>query len=114
MTAPAFEWVPTVANSNGTATATVAAAKFGEGYQQRSASGLNNVASSFSLQWVGDETKIKSVYKFLKDRGGWQSFTWHPLLWEAPALFYCETWSEPTKDGRVFTITATFEQTFAP
>ncbi|TGN96127.1 phage tail protein [Burkholderia sp. USMB20] len=111
---PVFTWAPTVSNSTGTVTATVDSAKFGDGYQQRTAPGLNNMASSFSLQWVGDESKIRAIRSFLRDRGGWQSFTWTPVLWDAPGLFYCETWSEPTKDGRVFTITATFQQTFAP
>ncbi|CAD6536432.1 hypothetical protein LMG27952_03148 [Paraburkholderia hiiakae] len=112
--ADTFGWVPTVASASGTATATVRKAQFGDGYSQRAADGLNNVASSFSLQFIGDAAKISSILAFLRAAAGSTSFNWTPPLWTAPALFTCETWSEPTKDGNVFTITATFEQTFAP
>jgi phage-related protein len=112
--ADTFIWVPTVANLSGTATATVRKAQFGDGYAQRVADGLNNVASSFNLQFIGDAAKIAAVLAFLRAKAGAESFYWTPLLWSAPALFTCETWGEPTKDGDTYTITATFDQTFAP
>jgi phage-related protein len=112
--ADTFTWVPTVDGLSGTATASVASAKFGDGYQQRAASGINNVSSSFNLQFKGDALKIGAIMAFLIEKGGYESFEWTPMLWSAPGLFYCETWTEPTKDGDVYTMTATFQQTFQP
>jgi phage-related protein len=109
-----FGWAPTVAGSTGTATALVRSAQFGDGYQQRAADGLNNVSSAFNLQWVGDASKIGAILAFLRARGGAESFLWTPPLWDDAGLFYCETWTEPVKDGKTYTITATFQQTFQP
>jgi phage-related protein len=109
-----FTWAPTVSNSTGDTKAVARAAQYDDGYQQRVASGLNNVQSSFSLQFVGDATKIRSIRSFLRERGGAVSFEWTPVLWDEPGLFYCEKWSEPTKDGDVYTMTAQFVQTFQP
>ncbi|WP_186019671.1 phage tail protein [Burkholderia gladioli] len=112
--ADTFEWVPTVANMSGTDTAAVSKAQFGDGYAQRLADGINSVSASFDLQFMGDSAKISAIRAFLVERGGATSFYWTPPLEPAPLLFVCETWSRPTKDGNVYTMTATFEQTFAP
>jgi phage-related protein len=112
--ADTFTWVPTVANTSGTDTATVRKAQFGGGYTQRAADGLSNVAASFDLQFIGDAAKITAIRAFLIAHGGATSFLWTPPLEAAPLLFTCATWSRPSKDGGVYTMTATFEQTFAP
>ncbi|SAK65347.1 phage minor tail protein [Caballeronia pedi] len=112
--ADTFIWKPTVASSSGSTTAKVREAQFGDGYGQRVADGLNNVSSSFSFQFVNDAATISAILAFLRSHGGATSFSFTPLLWSAPALFVCKTWSEPTRDGNVYTITATFDQTFAP
>ncbi|WP_414446860.1 phage tail protein [Burkholderia sp. 22PA0099] len=112
--ADAFQWSPTVANMSGTDTATVRKAQFGDGYAQRAADGLNNVAAVFDLQFIGDAAKITAIRAFLAERGGATSFSWKPPLEAAPLLFVCETWSRPTVDGAIYTMTATFTQTFAP
>ncbi|MCM2537718.1 phage tail protein [Burkholderia glumae] len=112
--ADTFIWKPTVANSSGSATMKVRKAQFGDGYAQRTADGLNNSSSTFSLQFVNDAATIGAILAFLRAHGGATSFYWTPILWAAPALFTCETFSEPTRDGNIYTITATFEQTFAP
>ncbi|MDR5736128.1 phage tail protein [Caballeronia sp. LZ025] len=112
--ADTFTWAPTVSNSSGSTTLKVRKAQFGDGYAQRVADGLNSAASTFSLQFVGDATKISAILAFLRAHAGAAAFYWTPLLWAAPALFTCESFSEPTRDGDVYTITATFDQTFAP
>ncbi|MGF6976352.1 phage-related protein [Paraburkholderia sp. JPY465] len=112
--ADSFTWPPTVAGTSGTDTASVRSAKFGDGYEQRSADGINNIAASFDLQFIGDAAKISAIRAFFIARGGATSFLWTPPLEASPLLFYCATWSRPTKDGDVYTMTATFTQTFAP
>ncbi|WP_018435358.1 phage tail protein [Paraburkholderia atlantica] len=112
--ADTFTWSPTVAGTSGTDTASVRAGKFGDGYEQRSADGINNIVASFDLQFIGDASKISAIRAFLKERAGATSFYWTPPLEASPLLFYCATWSRPAKDGDVYTMTATFTQTFAP
>ncbi|WP_321940050.1 phage tail protein [Paraburkholderia sp. J8-2] len=107
-----FDWVPTVANFSGTTSTVVRSAKFGDGYEQRAADGLNNVSTQYALQFIGGEAKIKAILAFLKAAGGATSFLWTPPLEDAPLVFYSETWTPPTKDGDTWTMTATFQQTF--
>ena len=108
-----FEWVPAVANHAGSVTFRVRKAQFGDGYAQRVADGLNNRASSFNLTFIGDAVKIGEILEFLDAHLGCSGFWWQPPLRD-PGLFVCEKYSEPTKDGSTYTITATFDQTFAP
>lgn len=111
--ADTFNWVPAVSNLSGSATLRVRKAQFGDGYAQRIPDGINNRASSYNLMFVGDAATIGAILAFLDAHAGATSFYWTPLL-RAQALFTCEKYSEPTKDGSAHTITATFDQTFAP
>lgn len=107
-----FGWVPTVEGLSGTATLKVRKAQFGDGYRQTSADGINSRSSTFNLQFKKDATTMAAILAFLDAHAG-VSFYWSPLL-RGPLLFTCETYGEPTKDGDIYTLTATFEQTFAP
>lgn len=106
-----FTWAPAVSSLSGTATLKVRKAQFGDGYEQRAADGLNNRRSSYNLTFIGDASKIGAILAFLDARAGAEAFYWTPLL-RTQSLFTCETYSEPTKDGDIYTITATFDQTF--
>lgn len=107
-----FSWSPRT-TASGDTTFTVRKAKFGDGYEQRAADGLNNRRSSYQLTFVGDAAKITAILAFLDAHAGAKSFYWTPSL-RSPSLFTCEKYSEPVKDGDAFTIAATFDQTFAP
>ncbi|AFQ50450.1 phage tail protein [Burkholderia cepacia] len=108
-----FNWSPTVQGFGGDTTLRVRKAEFGDGYTQRAADGLNNRVSTYTLRFVGSAAKITEIFAFLDARAGAISFFWSPPL-RPQARFVCEKYTEPTKDGRVYTITAQFEQTFAP
>lgn len=112
--ADTFIWSPTVAGSSGSTTERVRKAQFGDGYAQRIPDGINSESSSFNLQFIGDAVTIGAILAFLQSHAGATAFNWTPLLWSAPALFTCEKYSQPTKDGDAYTIAATFDQTFAP
>ncbi|VVE78194.1 phage tail protein [Pandoraea sputorum] len=107
-----FNWSPRTTASGDTAF-TVRKAKFGDGYEQRAADGLNNRRSSYQLTFVGEAPKIAAILAFLDAHAGARSFFWTPPL-RPQALFVCEKHSEPVKDGTTYSITATFDQTFAP
>lgn len=110
--ADVFTWVPTVANLSGDTTLRTRTAQFGDGYAQKAADGINNRSTTYSLQFIGDAEKIAAIAAFLDAHAGATSFLWTPPL-RAQALFTCEAYTEPTKDGGVYTMTATFDQSFA-
>ena len=110
--ADTFTWAPTVANASGNATLRTRTAQFGDGYAQKAADGINGRSSTFSLQFIGDAAKITAILAFLDAHAGATSFLWTPPLREQ-SLFTCEAYTEPTKDGNVYTMTATFNQSFA-
>ncbi|WOD19843.1 phage tail protein [Paraburkholderia kirstenboschensis] len=112
--ADTFTWSPTVAGTSGSTSQRVRKAQFADGYVQRVADGINSKSSSFNLQFIGDAATISAIMAFLDAHSGAIAFNWTPLLWAAPALFTCEKYSQPTRDGDAYTITATFDQTFAP
>jgi len=108
-----FNWVPTVAGLSATTTLKVRKVTFGDGYTQRAPDGINNRSTSYQLTFVRDATTITAILAFLDAHAGATAFYWTPLL-RPQALFTCETYTEPVKDGNVYTITAQFDQTFAP
>ncbi|MBM2769927.1 phage tail protein [Burkholderia anthina] len=108
-----FNWSPTVEGFGGDATLKVAKASFGDGYTQRSADGLNNRKSTYNLRFVGNADKISAILAFLDGHAGAASFFWTPPL-RSQGRFVCEKYTEPVKNGHFYTITAQFEQTFAP
>jgi phage-related protein len=101
-----------VANLSGTATLLVRKAQFGDGYQQKAQDGINNRSSSFNVAFVGDAPKISAIMAFLDAHAGATPFLWTPPL-RPQLMFTCETYSEPTKDGTVYSMSATFDQFFA-
>lgn len=108
-----FIWSPTVQGFGGDTTLRARKAQFGDGYAQRVADGLNNRQSTYYLRFVGKADKIAAILEFLDAHAGATSFYWTPLL-RPQGLFVCEKYTEPTKDGDVYTMTAQFEETFAP
>ncbi|KVG77226.1 phage tail protein [Burkholderia ubonensis] len=111
--ADTFIWSPTVGGFGGDTALRVRKAGFGDGYTQRAADGLNNRQSTYNLRFVGKATKIAAILTFLDAHAGAASFYWTPPL-RPKAQFVCAKYTEPTKDGDVYTITAQFEQVFAP
>lgn len=108
-----FQWSPTTQGHSGDTTLRMRKAQFGDGYAQRVADGLNNRQSTYNLRFVGKAEKIAAILAFLDAHAGAVSFYWTPPL-RPQGLFVCEKYAEPTKEGDVYTITAQFEQTFAP
>ena len=106
-----FAWAPTIENYSGTATLKTRKAVFGDGYTQDVEDGINNRSSTYSLQFRGKADKITAILAFLDARAGATRFYWSPPF-RGQLLFICSTYNEPTKDGDVWTMTATFEQRF--
>jgi phage-related protein len=85
-------------------------AKFGDGYQQRTADGINTSQRMFQLQFKNrSDTERDAIIAFLEARNGVESFDWTPPVGSA-GKWVCKHWTEsPTQVDRN-TITAKFEE----
>ena len=73
----------------------VRAVKFGDGYEQRTAAGLNSDPQMWSLiadKRLGED--VGAVYDFLKARGGHEAFFWTPPGETVTRVFVCRGWKK--------------------
>tara|TARA_R110000822_G_scaffold43537_3_gene117473 strand:+ start:267 stop:620 length:354 start_codon:yes stop_codon:yes gene_type:complete len=73
---------PAIEPSSGSSKATsynIKEAKFGDGFSQRSARGINNVVDKWSLTFANvNNTRADELEAFVLARGGTQAFLWTP------------------------------------
>jgi phage-related protein len=90
--------------------------RFGDGYAQRQADGLNPLAQQWSVKFSAvDNANADDLIAFLRARGGVEAFDWTPLWHTAAIRVVCPRWSrsQPTEFGQC-DISATFVQVFEP
>ena len=115
MTIEAFPWSiqsasqPTTKNKD-----TIRKVQFGDGYTQVSGSGLNSESLTYEYSFTGRPELGLQIYAFLR-RHKTKSFSFKPpfgelALWRVEA----DSLQKVIKSKTVMTITATFEQAFAP
>ncbi|VVM95822.1 phage tail protein [Pseudomonas fluorescens] len=90
---------------------TVKVIKFGDGYEQRQASGLNRLPRKFSLTFKNKTAVIADIDAFLSARGSVEAFSYtHPG--QAAGVFVCREWTRTDIAFRASGLTATFEEVF--
>lgn len=98
--------------STGQSNAVVRRAQFGDGYAQSSANGINPISRNWSVEFIGQKSRIQEIVNFLDSHIG-KSFVWETPFF-GDAYFYCDSY-KPTPNGyRLWSLTATFEQTYQP
>lgn len=106
-----FTWCATK-SSTGQSNGIVRRAQFGDGYAQSAADGINHIRDSWNVEFVGSKQRTQEIIDFLRAHVG-QSFIWE-IPFVGDGYFYCDTFN-PTPNGqRLWTVTATFEQTYQP
>ncbi|SNY70875.1 phage tail protein [Pantoea sp. GL120224-02] len=83
--------------------------RFGDGYEQRRADGINGVQSRYSIMLSGPHATMQAVDDFLSQHGGVSAFLWQPPGQPAPAIFICRRWSAVRMAKRT-EITGEFER----
>ena len=110
MSKPTFTWNPDLGASR-TVTPRVTVVKFGDGYEQRMANGINPVVQVWQLTFTRDQQEAMEIDSFLAERKSVESF-----LWTTPhgfsGTFVCRQWTVSRQSFGVFAVTATFEQVF--
>lgn len=107
-----FTWAPD-SKASGTVTFATLSAKFGDGYEQVAADGINNESQSWPLTFTGLADRTTPIRDFLKARNGTQSFFWTPPL-GVQGYYRCAEYTLQPMGGRLWQITATFKQAFQP
>lgn len=88
--------------------------KFGDGYEQRLAAGLNTDPEMWRLEFRGLTTSTATaIDNFLKARNAVETFDWLSPSGTA-AKFVCPEWSRSFDEPNVESIRATFVQVFEP
>jgi phage-related protein len=105
-----FTWVPDYGAKCDRAPS-VRSVKFGDGYEQRAANGLNADMRKYSLTFSARAAaESAAIDAFLTTQGGVASFDYtHPG--ESSRKFVCREWSNTDVGYGLETITATFQQT---
>lgn len=115
MAIEAFPWSVQAAGQPTTKSKdTIRKAQFGDGYAQVSGSGLNDETLTFEYTFTGRPDTGLLIYAFLR-RHKTKSFSFQPpfgdlTLWRVQA----DSLQKLVKGKTVMSITATFEQAFAP
>ncbi|WP_447717261.1 phage tail protein [Pluralibacter gergoviae] len=115
MAIEAFAWRIQAASQSATkSTDNIRKVQFGDGYSQVSGNGINEEALSYEFSFSGDPQTALDIYAFLR-RHKTKSFSFKPpfgdlALWRVAA----NSLQKIPLSKKVITISATFEQAFAP
>ena len=112
MALPVFDatWLPEVGASK-QQTPRIKKIPFGNGYEQRSADGININKEIWPLTFKGDPVKIQAIDDFLIARNSLQAFEW--VTPEAKTIAVtCSSWTHTWDDFGWHTLTAEFNQVF--
>lgn len=107
-----FTWCP-LNQPTGNVRLRTRTAQFGDGYSQSSGDGINTKEQSWPLMFTKSEPEAQSIIDFLDRHQGYKAFFWTPPMGEL-GLYRVDAYTvRPLRPG-LYTISATFTQTFHP
>jgi phage-related protein len=104
-----FTWMPEWESSM-EQQPTVNVTKFGDGYETRVPTGINNNAQKWNLQFSTSNQTSQDALAFVRARNAVESFYWTNPLSET-GVYVCRSWRVQRKQG-VNVLSFTFEQVF--
>ncbi|AOM40027.1 phage tail protein [Xenorhabdus hominickii] len=112
-----FTYIPRV-NAAGDVTQKVRTVQFGDGYTQRSGSGLNSEHQNWTVSFVGNKQYIGEIRQFLVRHAGYRAFKWQNPLSDM-GLYVCQghKLTAMGMNGRqepMYQLSAVFETTYQP
>lgn len=90
-------------------------ARFGDGYEQRAADGINNLDQVW--EYTADEVDdvvADDMVAFLRARNGVEAFNYWPMRAGAAIRVQCAKWSRSHTGPGTSSVRATFQQVFEP
>lgn len=107
-----FTFVPLV-EPQGQSVFRVRKAQFGDGYSQVVGDGLNTEVQTWPLSFIGKSSDIMPILAFLRAYAGHTSFYWTPPL-GVQGLYRCEKFNLTPHGNDNYTLSAEFQEVFAP
>jgi phage-related protein len=93
---------------------TVRVSQFGDGYQQRQASGINTQPKNWDLKFsLRTDAEADAIEGFLVDRAGVESFDWSDIN-GVTGKYVCMGWQRTKDRYNLNTISTKFQQVFEP
>lgn len=103
---------PPIVESSVTFTADVLEAKFGDGYEQTAARGLNSVAGVYQATWTSlTQSERDTIESFFRVRYGAVAFLYTFPGESTPRKFKCRTWTRG-HTGSLYTLRAELREVF--
>lgn len=102
-------WLPDTNHSCATKPR-VQSVKFGDGYELRMPTGINNIIETWNLTFTVSGDVADDILAFLVSHGGSKSFLWKTPN-EETKTFICREWSA-NRDRGIKKVSASFEQVF--
>ena len=89
-------------------------ARFGDGYSQRAADGINNKIDSWNIIWDNlTETEMDTIVAALDSVGGHDILTWTPFSESTEKKFILsDGYSFSALSGNIYKVSTTLEQVF--
>ena len=88
--------------------------KFGDGYEQRAANGINTMAKNWNLKFsLRSDAEMSAIVAFLEAQAGATSFTWTDIN-GSTNKYVCRSWNVAKDRYNLNTITCQFNQVFEP
>jgi phage-related protein len=110
MSIQTFSWFPD-ADSKHSVKPNVLSATFGDGYQQNTPKGLNNMPMSWQLKFTRTRAEGLAIIAFLRGRKGSEPFIWANPFNET-GTYICKNWDSNSNPPEVLNVSCTFEQVF--
>jgi phage-related protein len=105
-----FTWLASY-DATKTVTPNAKVIKFGDGYEQRQASGINRKPRQFSLTFTRKIAEIDAIEGFLSARGAVEAFKYnHPG--QSAGVFVCREWKRTDISFGVHGLAANFDEVF--
>lgn len=108
-----FTWRAAGSGVQGSVKLRTRSAQFGDGYQQVASDGINNRTRSWPLKFVGGANRIQEIQDFIDRHAGAKSFLWTPPLGRQ-GRFRIGEYTPAVEAGGVYSLSATFVESFAP
>lgn len=91
----------------------VRATRFGDGYEQRLADGVNTQPATWNLTFANrSDADTTTIHTFLAARAGVETFDWTPPDAGSSIKVICREWQKTMNRNNLNTVSATFEQVF--
>lgn len=106
-----FSWIPDY-DASEDSEATISEAKYGDGYVQRTAIGINNIQITWDLAFtLRPLTEVNAMNDFFNEHKGATSFLWTPPGGTEQA-FICKKWKRIIRTNGDCSLSATFERAY--